>query len=111
MKTEKVIEGVIRYIDRNIAPQMNGLQEVGYLTACELVKDNPEVINTYIKKNILLRTYIATDGEGNIDVDRLYNALEKVIAKKGMLSFEIPLYGNFRLEPSDLRALFATIKE
>ena len=111
MKIERIIEGLLKYIDRNILPHMTGLQEAGYLVIGELVRSNPEVINSYINQNFVLRAYLAADKDGNIDIDRLYNALEKVIAKKGMLSFEIPLYGNFRLEPSDLRALFATIKE
>ena len=111
MNTQRIIEGLIRYIDRTVAPRMNGLQEVGYLTLCELVRENPGVIDAYIKNNFLLKTYLCADGEGNINLDRLYSALEKVMQKKGTLSFDIPLYGAFKIEPSDLRAIYDTIKE
>ena len=111
MHINNVVQGIIRYVDRHILPGMNGLQEVGYLTLCELATGNPAVLLDAISKNFLIRTYLGADKDGNIDVDRLYAALDRVMQKKGSLSFDIPLYGTLKLNGADLQALYNTIKE
>jgi hypothetical protein len=111
MHITTIIQGIIRYVDRSILPSMNSLQEVGYLTLCELALQNPSVILDAISKNFIARTYLGADRDGNIDIDRLYSALEHVMQKKGAISFDIPLYGAFKLNADDLRALYNTIKE
>lgn len=111
MNIERIIDGLIRYIDRTMVPNMNGLQEAGYLVLGELVRSNPEVVTAFIYKNIFLRTFLVTDKSGNIDIDRLYTAIDRVMQKKGSVRFEIPLYGPITLDASDIRNIYNTIKE
>lgn len=111
MKTVKVIEGLIKYIDKHVLPQMTPLQEVGYLTISEAVRNDVGAIEQLISNNVFTKMLFSADRNGEVSLERLVSGLRKVIAKKGSLTFNIPMYGNFTLNDSDITEILKNMTE
>lgn len=111
MKIEKVIDGLIKYIDKHVLPQMTALQEVGYLTISEAIRNDVGAIEQLIANNIFAKMLFSADRNGEINLERLVSGLRKVIAKKGSVTFNIPMYGNFTLNDSDITEILKNMTE
>ena len=111
MKVEKAIDGLIKYIDKNILPGMNDLQEVGYLTFAEVVRSDTKAIEQLLSNNIFARMLFSTDSNGDVNLERLVSGLKKVISKKGSLTFTIPMYGNFKITNDDISEILKNMTE
>jgi alpha-L-fucosidase len=111
MKTVKVIEGLIKYIDKHVLPQMTPLQEVGYLTISEAIRNDVGAIEQLILNNVFTKMLFSADRNGEVSLERLVSGLRKVIAKKGSLTFNIPMYGNFTLNDSDITEILKNMTE
>ena len=110
MKFEKVINGIVKYIDRNICPNMNDLQEIGYRAMCSRVLDNTDQYQEMLSKNAFVKTFAVIDESGDVDVDGLIKAIRDPIAKKGKVKIKVPFYGSFTFTPEDIDELHRTIK-
>jgi alpha-L-fucosidase len=111
MKTVKVIEGLIKYIDKHVLPQMTPLQEVGYLTISEAIRNDVGAIEQLILNNVFTKMLFSADRYGEVSLERLVSGLRKVIAKKGSLTFNIPMYENFTLNDSDITEILKNMTE
>ena len=111
MKIEKVIDGLIKYIDKHVLPQMTALQEVGYLTVSEAIRNDVSAIEQLISNNIFAKMLFSADRNGEVSLERLVSGLRKVIAKKGSVTFNIPMYGNFTLNDSDITEILKNMTE
>jgi alpha-L-fucosidase len=111
MKTVKVIDGLIKYIDKHVLPQMTPLQEVGYLTISEAIRNDVGAIEQLILNNVFTKMLFSADRNGEVSLERLVSGLRKVIAKKGSLTFNIPMYGNFTLNDSDITEILKNMTE
>ena len=111
MKIEMAISGLIKYIDKHIYPDMNGLQQVGYMTIAETLKDSTGVINELLRKNIFLRMVLSANSDGEINIDRLRAALISVIRTKGSIEIDVPMYGKFTLTNEDVNEILNFITE
>lgn len=111
MKIEKVIDGLIKYIDKHVLPQMTALQEVGYLTISEAIRNDVSAIEQLISNNIFAKMLFSADRNGEVSLERLVSGLRKVIAKKGSVTFNIPMYGNFTLNDSDITEILKNMTE
>lgn len=105
MEFEKVLDGVVKYVSREIIVNMNPLQEVAARLIVARVIGNAEAIKTMLSINPFARAFAISDANGNIDVDGLTCDLKKVIAEKGFLEVEIPMFGKFKFVESDVDTL------
>ena len=105
MKMEKAINALIRYIDKSVVPQMNSLQQVGYMTLAETLKADVGLLTSFFKSNIFFRMLFSVENDGEINVDRLMTSLRRVISKNGAIEFEIPMYGKFIIKNEDLNEI------
>jgi hypothetical protein len=111
MQLEKVIDGIAKYVENHIVPQMNNLQQVGYFTFYEMVKSDTDIIKQFLSGNFFARLLISADKNGDINMERVVSALKKVISKKGKISFSIPMYGDFNLTNEDISEILKNIQE
>jgi alpha-L-fucosidase len=111
MKIDKVIDGLIKYIDKHVLPQMTPLQELGYLTISEAIRNDVGAIEQLILNNVFTKMLFSADRNGEVSLERLVSGLRKVIAKKGSLTFNIPMYGNFTLNDSDITEILKNMTE
>lgn len=111
MELEKILRGIMSYIDTNILPGMNDVQQFGYLSMCEVLKEDISPVKTLLEKNIFARVLLSADKEGNVNIDRVATAARKAIEKKGKISFKIPGFGSFTLNVTDVDDILRTVME
>lgn len=111
MHINKAIDGLSRYIDKYIYPQMNGLQQVGYLTLVETLKADSETLTGYLQNNFLLRMLLSVEGNGEINVERLKAALTKAVNNKGKIEVDVPMYGKFTFKNEDVNEIIKYLTE
>ena len=105
MQFEKVLDGVCRYIDREILANMNDWQELLARIVVGRVCSNAESIKTYLTQNGFIRTMGVIDHEGDVDVDAVLRDIKTEIERKGSLQVNIPLVGNLTFKPGDIDIL------
>lgn len=111
MEFNKVINGIIKYIDREIIPSMNEWQEVVARIAMSRFVNNSNVLKDSLTNNSFVRTFAIIDDNGNVDVNGLANDLKEQIRKKGKIEFTLPIFGTFRFVEADIEKLRLVIME
>ena len=102
MEASKVLNAVFGYLEENMVPGMNDLQEIAFYTIKETVAEETEKLLESVTKNPLTRAVVSIDKDGNVDTERLFNRLHRVIERKGVVEMEVPLYGNLKFTPEDV---------
>ena len=102
MEASKVLNAVFEYLEENMVPGMNDLQEIAFYTIKETVSEEAEKLLESVTKNPLTRAVVSIDKDGNVDTERLFNRLHRVIERKGVVEMEVPLYGNLKFTPEDI---------
>jgi hypothetical protein len=74
MKFDRVINGITKYLDREIYAGMNDWQEVVARLAVARIIGN-ENLEESLLNNPYVKTFAIADVDGNIDVDGLYRVL------------------------------------
>ncbi|MBQ5825155.1 MAG: hypothetical protein IIW48_10175 [Clostridia bacterium] len=107
MNLERVLNGIARYLDREIYAGMNNWQEVIARIAVSRMLNNKSLEN--MLNNPYMRTFAIIDTEGNVDVDGLYRDLRTYISNKGKIEIELPIFGKFTFTESDVDSLYNCI--
>lgn len=111
MEISRIVNGIIKYLDREIFPHMNDWQEMlARIAVSRYTGDSAKLKNTIIS-NPFLRTFAIIDESGNVDIDTLLKDVREQIAKKGKLELNIPMFGNFGFTPDDVDKLKMYIME
>lgn len=107
MNLERVINGIARYLDREIYAGMNDWQEVIARIAISRMLGNKNLEN--MLNSPYMRTFAIIDTDGNVDVDGLYRDLKTYISNKGKIEVEFPIFGKFTFKESDVDNLYNCI--
>jgi hypothetical protein len=107
MKCEfsKVIDGISKYINGELYPEMNDLQEfAARLMIGRIISNQEDIKNSFID-NGFIRTFGVVDCDGMVDVDGLIADVKREIQRQEKISFAIPMFGTFTFRPSDVDTL------
>lgn len=99
---ERVMDGVIKYIDAEIIGGMNEWQELVARMAIGRIAENSESVKSAVLSNGIVRTFGVVDSNGMIDIDGLARDLKREIARKGKLTVKIPMFGVMTFKPDDV---------
>ena len=105
VKFETVLDGVNRYIDKEIYGNLNDLQEFVARLVVGRVNGNSEGIKNTLMHNGFAKTLCIVDSEGMVDVEQLLQEIRKEIERKGSLQIDIPLIGKLTFHTSDVDVL------
>ena len=108
MDFERVLNGVVRYFDREIYSNMNNWQEFMARLAVSRILGNKNLENL-LRNNPYIKTFAIMDESGNVDIDGLYRDMKSVIQSKGRLEFELPMFGKFTFTENDVDCLYNCI--
>ena len=111
MNAKKVVNTVFNYLEKNMVPGMNNLQEIAFYTVKEAINDEADNVIEMVKSKPFVRALAAINSEGDVDVEKLANRVRKGIEAKGYLSFDIPMYGPVRFVPGDIDNILMELKE
>lgn len=99
---ERVMDGIIKYIDAEIIGGMNEWQELVARMAIGRIAENSDTVKSAILGNGIVRTFGVVDSNGMIDIDGLARDLKREIARKGKLTVKIPMFGSMTFKPEDI---------
>lgn len=111
MKLEKVVNGILRYLNAEIYSSMNDWQEMLARIAVSRMVGNTEQLKQMLANNAFVKTFAIMDSNGDVDVDGLARDLRTQIAEKGKMSFSLPMFGNFTFTADDVDKLHRYILE
>jgi hypothetical protein len=105
IKFESVIDGLNRYIDKEIYSNLNGVQEIMVRFVVGRINQSAESIKQNFMNNGFLRTLCIVDSEGMVEVDQLLADIRREIERKGVLEVDIPMIGKMKFTPADVDVL------
>lgn len=111
MDFDRVVNGIIRYLNANIFNKMNDWQEMLARIAVSRIIGDTNTLKATLSSNGFVRTFGIIDEAGRVDVDGLMRDIKSQIEAKGKLSFALPMFGNFTFYPSDVDDLHRYITE
>ena len=111
MEFEKVIRGILKYLDREIYGNMVDWQEMVARIAVSRIIGDEGKLKQSLLNNSFVRTFSMMDESGNVDVDGLMRDIKRQIEAKGKLEFSIPMLGKFSFVSTDVDNLHQYIKE
>lgn len=111
MSFEKVINGILRYLNAEIYSKMSGWQEILARVAVSRMVGSSEQLKQGLMNSTFLQTFAIVDSHGNIDVDGLMRDLKTQVAEKGKLVITLPMLGSFTFTADDVDELHRYIRE
>ena len=107
---DQAMRGVAQYADNEIIPHLPTGKGIGAGIVLALILDGGKEQLLKLRENPAVQMMGIMDDEGNIDLDRLYNAARtRVDGKK--LPITVPIIGERRFDVGDLDKLYRYIQE
>jgi hypothetical protein len=111
MEFDKVLNGVIKYLNNEIFPTMNNWQEILARVAVSRVLGDGQKLKEFLTTNAYVKTFGIVDDNGKIDVEGLLGEFKKQLQLKEKLTISLPMFGTFTFTPDDVDKLYKTILE
>lgn len=111
VKFEAVLDGMAKFLDKEIYSGMNDWQEILARITVGRVFENREAVKAVIVNNGIIRTFGIVDENGNVDIERLASDMKREIQRKEKLEISIPLFGKITFHPEDVDSLYNMIME
>ena len=105
----KVIDGISKYIDKEIYSGMNDWQEFAARVMVGRIINNQENVKDMFINNGFLRTFDIVDAEGFVDVESLAKDIKRELSRKEKITFAVPMFGRMTFTPADVDTLYRTI--
>jgi hypothetical protein len=106
----QVQNGIARYLDAEITPQINGWQKwVFGAMAGTAISKTTNIFNS-LKNHPFIAMLEIIDENDMIDIDTLYREFFKQ-AQKGAITFDVPMIGAITLNSADVEKIYRYIIE
>lgn len=107
---DQAMRGMAQYADSEIIPHLPTGKGIGAGIALALIMDGGKSRILALKDHTAVQMMGIMDAEGNIDLDRLYNAARtRVDGKK--IPWDIPVIGELKFDVNDIDRLYKYIQE
>ena len=107
---DQAMRGAAKFADNEIIPHLPMGKGIGAGIALALIMDGGKAQLLKLRENPAVQMMGIMDDEGNIDLDRLYNAARtRVDGKK--IPITIPIIGELRFDVNDVDRLYKYIQE
>ena len=107
---DQAMRGVAKYADDEIIPHLPMGKGIGAGIALALIMDGGKSRIIALKDHPAVQMMGIMDAEGNIDLDRLYNAARTQVDGK-KIPLTIPVIGELRFDVNDVDRLYKYIQE
>lgn len=106
---DQAMRGAVRFADNEIIPHLPGGKGIGAGIALALIMDGGRSRILALREHPAVKLMQIMDEQGNIDLDRLYNAARPKFENK--LSVSVPFIGELRFDQNDVDKLYKYIQE
>ncbi len=106
---EQAMRGAMRYADNEVIPHLPGGKGIGAGIALALIMDGGRSRILALREHPAVKLMQLMDEQGNIDLDRLYNAARPKFENK--LSVSVPFIGELKFDQNDIDKLYKYIQE
>lgn len=106
---EKVIDGVVKYINTEMVSKMNNVQEFVVRVLAGRVINNAETIKKTLVNNGYIRTFGIINDDGLVDVEGLSADIKRELTKMEQVTFTLPMFGKLTFVPSDIDVITGMI--
>lgn len=105
----KVINGIAKYIDVEIVEKIPGWKKWVIGSGIGLILSNTTDVFNQLKDNEFIKILNIIDKDDKINVDKIYKEMKKQ-AKKGAVTFDVPMVGPLTLNEQDVEKIYEFIK-
>lgn len=106
---DQAMRGAMRYADNEVIPHLPGGKGIGAGIALALIMDGGRSRILALREHPAVKLMQIMDEQGNIDLDRLYNAARPKFENK--LSVSVPFIGELKFDQNDVDKLCKYIQE
>lgn len=106
---DQAMRGAVRFADNEIIPHLPGGKGIGAGIALALIMDGGRSRILALREHPAVKLMQIMDEQGNIDLDRLYNAARPKFENK--LSVSVPFIGELKFDQNDVDRLYKYIQE
>lgn len=108
---EQIKNGLTRYIDSEILPNLTGGKRFAMGVCAALMVQNLETTVLQYRENPAVAALGILDDGNNVDIDKLYAAATDTLRRMEKLSVDVPMMGVLTFRQNDLDTLLAMMKE
>ena len=105
VKFEAVVDGINRYLDKEIYGNLNDLQEFAARIVVGRINQNTEAIKASLMSNGFIKTLCIIDSEGMVDIDSILQEVKREVDRKGHIQIDIPMIGKLTFCSADVDVL------
>ena len=105
----KVLNGVTKYIDTEIVDKITGWKKWVIGSGVGIALSNATDVFNQIKNNDFVKMLNVIDKDDKINVEKIYKEMKKQ-AKKGAITFNVPMIGALTLNEQDVDKIYELIK-
>ena len=105
----KVLNGITKYIDTEIVDKIDGWQKWVIGSGIGIALSNSTNLFNQLKDNEIVKMLGIINEENKIDIEKIYKEFKNQ-AKKGSISFEVPLVGTLTLNEQDVDKIYDFIR-
>lgn len=106
---DQAMRGAVRFADNEIIPHLPGGKGIGAGIMLALIMEGSREKVLAMREHPAVKLMQIMDEQGNIDLDRLYNAARPKFENK--LSVSVPLIGELKFDQNDVDKLYKYIQE
>lgn len=106
---EKVMDGLLKYIDDYIYSSLNELQEFAARVMIGRLVNNKADLKEMLMNNGFIKTFGVIDEDGMIDVESIAEDIKREIERSEKITFTIPMFGKYTFMPCDIDVMYKTI--
>ncbi len=106
---DQAMRGAVRFADNEIIPHLPGGKGIGAGIMLALIMEGSREKVLALREHPAVKLMQIMDEQGNIDLDRLYNAARPKFENK--LSVSVPFIGELKFDQNDVDKLYKYIQE
>lgn len=106
---DQAMRGAVRFADNEIIPHLPGGKGIGAGIMLALIMEGSREKVLALREHPVVKLMQIMDEQGNIDLDRLYNAARPKFENK--LSVSVPFIGELKFDQNDVDKLHKYIQE
>lgn len=111
MEFEKVVSGIIKYVNRVIIPTMNDWQKIGArLLLSRLTRSSSDIKRT-LSSNAYIMAFGVMNNDGSVDIENLIKDIRGLFEETPVIEVNVPLYGSLKFNESDIDTIYKYIME